>query len=59
MSVEQKVGQMLQVDFQGFNDDSGTNPSKSERLFIGSLLIGGNGVADANGNVIDPGGSDE
>lgn len=49
---------MLQVDFTGFNDDSGTNPAKAERLYIGSVLIGGNGVPDENGNVIDPTGSE-
>jgi hypothetical protein len=45
---------MMQVDFMVFNDKkNGTDPSRAQKLFIGSLLVGGDGVADANGNVVD------
>jgi hypothetical protein len=54
MTPEQKIGQMMQVDFIAFDDKkNGTDPTKAAKLFIGSLLVGGNGVADANGNIVD------
>ena len=57
MTIEQKIGQMMQVDFTAFNEDNKLIPAKAEQLYIGSLLVGGNGLADEDGNIVDPGGN--
>lgn len=52
MSVDQKIGQTIQLDFDAVASKSGTDPVVAGKLHLGSLLISGNGVVDANGNVL-------
>lgn len=53
MSLDQKIGQTIQVDFYALTSKAGTSPSDAIKYSLGSVLIGGNGCPDSNGNVID------
>lgn len=52
MSLDQKIGQTLQVDFNAFNTKKGTDETEAAKLHLGSLLVGGDGMPDENGNMI-------
>lgn len=53
MTLDQKIGQTLQVDFGAFNTKKGTDEQEAIKLHLGSLLVGGDGMPDANGNMVD------
>jgi beta-glucosidase len=53
MSLDQKIGQTIQVDFYGITSKTGTSASDAIKYSLGSILIGGNGAPDANGNCIN------
>ena len=46
MSFDQKIGQAMQVDFEAFKHDHITDEKQASDLFLGSLLVGGNGAPD-------------
>jgi len=52
MSLDQKIGQCLQVDFNAFNDKKGTDETLAVKYHLGSLLVGGDGMPDDNGNMV-------
>lgn len=52
MSLDQKIGQCLQVDFNAFNDKKGTDETLAAKLHLGSLLVGGDGMPDDQGNMV-------
>jgi hypothetical protein len=52
MTLEQKLGQTIQLDFYSVTDKNGTDPALASKLHLGSLLLDGDGVPDANGNLI-------
>ncbi len=54
MSLEQKIGQTIQVDFYALNNgDMKPDPNHAIKYELGSILIGGNGAPDANGDLAD------
>jgi hypothetical protein len=53
MTIDQKIGQTLQVDFSALTGKSGTDQALALKYFLGSVLIAGDGVPDANGNIVD------
>ena len=53
MTLDQKIGQTLQIDFYSFSKDGVTSPEQAIKLSLGSILVGGNGSPDENGNMID------
>ena len=54
MDINQKIGQTLQLDFGAVTTkEGGTSPDLGIKYYLGSFLIGGNGVPDANGNLAD------
>ena len=46
MNLDQKIGQMIQADFQLVTENGQTNAAIAQKYFLGSLLIGGDGVPD-------------
>ena len=52
MSVDQKIGQTIQVDFYAMANKNGTTSAEAVKLALGSLLVGGNGCPDENGNLV-------
>lgn len=52
MTLDQKIGQTIQLDFYGVTGKNGTDATTASKLHLGSLLVSGNGVPDANGNMI-------
>lgn len=52
MTLEQKIGQTLQVDFGALTSKKGTDEQLAIKLNLGSLLVGGDGMPDDNGNMI-------
>lgn len=52
MTLEQKIGQTLQVDFETWHVKKGTDQQLAIKLNLGSLLVGGDGMPDDNGNMI-------
>lgn len=52
MTVDQKIGQVLQVDFNAITGKKGTDPEEAIKLNLGSLLVGGDGTPDENGNMV-------
>jgi len=52
MSVDQKIGQTIQLDFGAVSSKNGTDPVVASKMHLGSLLVSGNGVPDANGNIL-------
>jgi beta-glucosidase len=53
MTVEQKIGQMIQADFDLVTEKGVTDTKVAEKYFLGSLLIGGDGVPNSDGNLIN------
>ena len=53
MNLDQKIGQTIQVDFYGITSKTGTSVSDAVKYSLGSILIGGNGCPDDNGNCIN------
>lgn len=51
MSIDQKIGQIIQLDVEGITDNEKTNPQEAADLFIGSLFVGGNGAPTNDGNM--------
>ena len=39
MSIDQKIGQIIQLDVEGITDNEKTNPQEAADLFIGSLFV--------------------
>lgn len=52
MSLDQKIGQTIQVDFYAMVGKNGTTQTDAVKLALGSLLVGGNGCPDENGNLV-------
>lgn len=46
MTIEEKIGQTLQVDFGAITSKKGTDPQEAIKLHLGSLLVGGDGMPD-------------
>ena len=40
------------MDFYALSTKNGTDPSLAAKMHLGSLLVGGNGAPDADGNLI-------
>jgi beta-glucosidase len=53
MTFDQKIGQCLQVDFGAFSNKNKTNDQEAVKLHLGSLLVGGDGMPNDNGDLID------
>lgn len=53
MTLDQKIGQTVQVDFYGITSKTGTSVSDAVKYSLGSILIGGNGCPDDNGNCVN------
>lgn len=53
MTLDQKIGQIMQVDFGAFSAKNKTDQALAAKLHLGSLLVGGDGMPDDNGNMID------
>jgi hypothetical protein len=51
MTLEQKIGQIIQADFYAITTKGVTDPNDALSLNLGSLLVGGNGAAGVNGNM--------
>lgn len=51
MTLGQKIGQMTQIDLDSITDNSQTDFSYISDNFLGSILVGGNGVPSDDGNV--------
>lgn len=53
MSLEQKIGQTIQVDIEGITDKDKeiTNPDDAIKYNLGSLLIAGNAAPTTDGNL--------
>lgn len=52
MSLDQKIGQTIQLDFYGLTTKSGTSNADAIKYALGSILVGGNGCPDSNGNCV-------
>ncbi len=52
MTIDQKIGQTIQLDFYGITGKNGTTSADAIKLSLGSLLVGGDGCPDANGDLI-------
>ena len=52
MTVDQKIGQTIQVDFYAMVNKNGTTQTDAVKFALGSLLVGGNGCPDENGNLV-------
>lgn len=52
MTIDQKIGQTIQADFYSFEKKGVTDPSDAIKYHLGSLLVGGNGAPDENGNMV-------
>jgi len=46
MSLDQKIGQTIQVDFYSMVGKNGTTSADAIKFALGSLLVGGNGCPD-------------
>lgn len=53
MTLDEKIGQTIQADFIQITNKNGTDPALALKYHMGSLLIAGDGVPDANGNVVE------
>jgi beta-glucosidase len=53
MTWEQKFGQMIQADFNLVTRANKTDAALAQEYLLGSLLVGGDGVPDKDGNLID------
>lgn len=52
MTIDQKIGHTVQLDLYALADKNGTDPALASKLHLGSVLVGGNGAPDSNGNLI-------
>ncbi len=52
MTLDQKIGQTIQLDFYGITGKNGTTSADAIKFSLGSLLVGGNGCPDSNGDLI-------
>ena len=52
MTLDQKIGQTIQVDFYAMVGKNGTTQTDAVKFALGSLLVGGNGCPDENGNLV-------
>ena len=52
MSLDQKIGQCLQVDFGAFSHKNKTDQNAAIKLHLGSLLVGGDGMPNNDGDMI-------
>lgn len=52
MTLDQKIGQTVQLEFYAITGKNGTDPALASKYHLGSLLVGGDGVPDANGNIV-------
>lgn len=53
MTLDQKIGQTIQVDFYAITTKKGiTDPAEAIKHSFGSLLVGGDGTPDENGNMV-------
>jgi beta-glucosidase len=52
MTLDQKIGQTIQLNFYGVTNRNNTDPAQAVKLHLGSLLIAGDGAPDVNGNLI-------
>ena len=46
MTLDQKIGQAMQADFNAFQDGDYTDAPKAEKYYLGSLLVSGDGTPD-------------
>ena len=54
MSIDQKIGQTIQVDFYSITTNKNvTEPAEAAKYFLGSLLVGGDAAVNEAGNLID------
>jgi hypothetical protein len=47
MTIDQKIGQTIQLDFYGLTGKTGTTSADAIKFSLGSILVGGNGCPDA------------
>lgn len=52
MTIDQKIGQTIQADFYSLQKKNITDPADAIKFNLGSLLVGGNGAPDADGNMV-------
>lgn len=52
MTLDQKIGQTIQVDFYGITSKGKTDAALAAKYHLGSLLVGGNGCPDEAGDLI-------
>ncbi len=52
MTLDQMIGQTIQVDFGALTTKTSTDQSLAIKYHLGSVLIGGDGVPDSNGNIV-------
>ena len=52
MTLDQKIGQTIQADFYAITSKGHTDPALATKFHFGSLLVGGDGCPDANGNLV-------
>jgi hypothetical protein len=53
MTLDQKIGQTIQLDFYGLTKRNHTSDADAVKYAIGSILVGGDGCPDKNGNRVD------
>jgi len=53
MTLDQKIGQCLQVDFGAFSHKNKTDQNAAIKLHLGSLLVGGDGMPNSDGDMIE------
>lgn len=53
MTLDQKIGQTIQLDFYGLTKRNHTSDADAVKYAIGSILVGGDGCPDQNGNRVD------
>lgn len=51
MTIDQKIGQTIQLTFDGITEKQITNPQEALTYALGSLLVGGNGAPTSDGNM--------
>lgn len=53
MTLNQKIGQTIQLDFYGLTRKNHTSDTDAIKYAIGSILVGGDGCPDKNGNRVN------
>lgn len=51
MTLDQKLGQILQIDLYAITQKGVTDPNEALTLNLGSLLVAGNGAPTPSGNM--------